>query len=29
MHWVNRGPEPEGLEPIKNQYTPRWVKRLV
>ena len=26
MHWVNRGPEPEGLEPIKNQYTPRWVK---
>ena len=26
MHWVNRGPEPEGLEFIRNQYTPRWVK---
>lgn len=25
MHWVERGPEPEGLAPIRARYTPRWV----
>ncbi len=25
MHWVDRGPEPVGLEPVRSQYTPRWV----
>ena len=26
MHWVDRGPEPEGLERIRARYTPRWVR---
>lgn len=26
MHWVDRGPEPEGLGIIRSQYTPRWVE---
>ncbi len=26
MHWVKRGPEPEGLDRVRSQYTPRWVK---
>ena len=25
MHWVDRGDEPEGLEAIRERYTPRWV----
>lgn len=25
MHWVDRGPEPEGLESIRTCCTPRWV----
>ncbi len=25
MHWVDRGPEPPGLERIRVEYTPRWV----
>ena len=25
MHWVDRGPEPVGLEPLRSRYTPRWV----
>ena len=25
MHWVDRGPEPPGLSPIRAQYTPGWV----
>lgn len=25
MHWVDRGPEPAGLERIRTRYTPRWV----
>ena len=25
MHWVDRGPEPPGLESIRDQYTPRWI----
>jgi len=26
MHWVDRGPEPDGLAPIRSDYTPRWVE---
>ena len=26
MHWVNRGPEPDGLEDIRTKYTPSWIK---
>lgn len=26
MHWVDRGPEPDGLEAVRSQYTPRWVE---
>lgn len=26
MHWVDRGPEPEGLAAIRSRYTPRWVE---
>ena len=26
MHWVERGPEPEGLEEIRARNTPRWVQ---
>lgn len=25
MHWVDRGPEPDGLESIRLRCTPRWV----
>lgn len=25
MHYVDRGPEPEGLKPFRDRYTPRWV----
>ncbi len=25
MHWVDRGPEPEGLPQIRDSYTPHWV----
>lgn len=25
MHWVDRGPEPPGLPPIRARYTPGWV----
>ena len=25
MHWVDRGPEPSGLAPVRNRYTQRWV----
>ena len=25
MHWVDRGPEPAGLETIRTRYTPRWI----
>ena len=25
MHWVDRGDEPEGLETLRERYTPRWV----
>ena len=25
MHWVDRGPEPAGLEAVRTRYTPRWV----
>jgi uncharacterized protein (TIGR02646 family) len=25
MHWVERGPEPQGLESMRSHYTPRWV----
>ncbi len=25
MHWVDRGPEPSGLAPVRNRYTPRWI----
>ena len=24
MHWVDRGPEPSGLEEIRVRYTPPW-----
>ena len=27
MHWVDRGPEPTGLDRIRSQYTPGWVRR--
>ena len=26
MHWVDRGPEPDQLAHIRDQYTPRWVR---
>ena len=26
MHWVKRGPEPEGLERIRARHTPRWTR---
>ena len=26
MHWVDRGPEPNGLKKIRLQYTPSWVR---
>ena len=26
MHWVDRGPEPSGLETIRVRYTPRWIE---
>ena len=26
MHWVDRGPEPDGLPAVRSQYTPRWVQ---
>ena len=26
MHWVDRGPEPGGLEEIRERYTPRWIQ---
>ena len=26
MHFVERGPEPEGLAPIRSRRTPKWVK---
>lgn len=26
MHWVNRGPEPNELAPIRSEYTQRWVQ---
>ena len=26
MHWVDRGPEPEGLGEIRADHTPRWVQ---
>ena len=25
MHWVDRGPEPDGLEAIRTQYTAGWL----
>ena len=25
MHWVDRGPEPSGLEEVRGRYTPRWI----
>ncbi len=25
MHWVDRGPEPSGLAPVRDHYTPRWI----
>ena len=25
MHWVDRGPEPDGLEDIRTRYTQRWI----
>ena len=25
MHWVDRGPEPDGLEGIRRRYTPAWI----
>ena len=25
MHWIDRGTEPDGLEAIRDQYTPRWI----
>lgn len=27
MHWVDRGPEPRGLEAIRTQYTAGWLHR--
>ena len=29
MHWVDRGPEPEGLVEIQVSHTPRWVRYYV
>ena len=26
MHWVERGPEPQGLRRIRARYTPRWIR---
>ena len=26
MHWVDRGPEPAGLDRIRRRYTPSWVQ---
>ena len=26
MHWVDRGPEPEGLAQIRRRYTSRWIQ---
>lgn len=26
MHWVDRGPEPQGLETVRSEYTPRWLE---
>lgn len=26
MHWVKRGPEPDGLETIRALYKPRWIR---
>lgn len=26
MHWVDRGPEPTGLDEIRSRYTPGWVQ---
>ena len=26
MHWVDRGPEPQGLAEVRTRYTPRWVR---
>lgn len=26
MHWVERGPEPDGLETIRSLYTPQWTR---
>lgn len=26
MHCVDRGQEPEGLQPVRSHYTPRWVE---
>lgn len=26
MHWVDRGPEPEGLAQIRHRYTSRWIQ---
>ena len=26
MHWVDRGPEPDRLARIRDQFTPRWVR---
>lgn len=26
MHWVNRGPEPPGLESVRRQFTQEWVE---
>ena len=26
MHWVDRGPEPSGLEEIRDQYTTGWIE---
>lgn len=25
MHWVDRGPEPDGVSDIKERHTPKWV----
>lgn len=26
MHWVDRGPEPDGLVKIRERYTQRWIR---
>lgn len=26
MHWVDRGPEPDRLAPIRDRHTPRWIR---